>query len=116
MPGDEARTLCFFDEKIRGPAEQVRAQDIFGGIEDAWVVHDLVDPSEKQVRLVPPIALQRGARLSLMPLEAGTVTCHLCLREGRERKVVTVVTVGLDGGLGQHIGHRLTSNRTEHCR
>src|SRR5215510_6159444 len=112
MPGDEARTACFFDEKIRGPAEQVRTQDVFGSIDDAWVAHDLVDPSEKQVRLVPPIALQWSSRLRLVRLQAVTIACHLGLREGRERKVVAVAIVGLDDGIGQHFGHRLSSNRT----
>src|SRR5262245_15932351 len=116
MPGDEARTLCFFDEEIRGPAEQVRTQDVLGGIEDAWVMHDLIDPGEKQVRLVPPIALQRSSRFSLVLLQALTVACHLRWREGRDRKVVAAATVGLDGGIGQHFGHGFTSTRTEHCR
>src|SRR5262245_49745190 len=96
MPGDEARTARLLDEKIGGPAEEIRTQDVFGGIEERRMVHDLINPGEQQVRLVSPIPLQRGAGLRLMLLQALSVMRDFAGAERRDRKVKSVAAVSLD--------------------
>ena len=57
MPGYEARAVGLLNEEIRGPTEKIGAEHILGRIDDLGMVHELVDPGEKQVRLVSPVAL-----------------------------------------------------------
>src|SRR5262245_6576042 len=97
MPGDEARTSRLLDEKICGPAEEIRTKDVFGSIEDRRMVHDLIDPGEQQMRLVSPIPLQRRAGLRLMLLQALSVMHDFASAERRDRKVKSVAAVSLDG-------------------
>ena len=48
-----------------------------GGVDDLGMVDKLVHPGEEQVRLVPPVALQRCAGLTLVLLETSSVARHL---------------------------------------
>ena len=44
MPGNEGRIACFLDEKVGGPAQQVRAVKIFDGVHDVGVAHQIAQP------------------------------------------------------------------------
>ena len=59
VPGDEAGALLLLDEESRGPAEDVRADRVLDRIQDLRVMDQLVRPGEEQVRLVPPVRLDR---------------------------------------------------------
>ena len=116
MPGYEPGAVRLLDEEIRGPAEQIGPQHILGGIDDPGVVHDLVDPGEEQVRLVPPVALQRSPGRGLVPLEAAAIAGHLSGGKRRHREVVAVAAIGIERRTGKHLGHRVTSDgRPEHA-
>ena len=63
VPGDEAGAVRLLDEEVRGPAQEIGPEHVLDRVEDLGMVDQLVAPGEQQVRLVPPIALQRLAGL-----------------------------------------------------
>src|SRR5262245_8346325 len=70
------------------------------------MVHKLVDPGEKQVRLVSPVALQRRTGFCLVLLQTTAIVGDLCRGECGYREVVAVAVVGVDRGAGKLLGHR----------
>ena len=46
VPGHEPGTVGFFDEEIRRPAQEVRAEHVFRRIDDFRMVHKLINPPE----------------------------------------------------------------------
>ena len=87
MPGHEAWAFGFLDEEVRRPAQQVRTEDRFDGIENLRVVHQFVDPGEQQMRLVAEIALQRFAGIRLMRFERAAEIGDLVRRQHRTARI-----------------------------
>ena len=109
VPGHEAGAVRLLDEEVGGPAEQIGAEHILGGVDDLGMMHQLVDPGEQQVRLVPPVSLQGRAGLGLVLFEAAAIVRHLGRPKRRHGKVVAVAAIGIEGGAGKLLRHRVSS-------
>ena len=73
MPGDKARTIGLLNEKISGPAQNVWTDHIFDRIENFGVMYQCVSPSEEQMSLVSPVALEWLAGLNFISFEGCAV-------------------------------------------
>src|SRR4051812_24004257 len=106
MPGHEARTVRLLDEEVRRPAQEIGAEDVLGRIDDLRMMHKLVDPGEKKMRLVPEIALQRLTGLALVLLQALAIMRDLGRGERGNGKVVSVSAIRIEG-IGRYaLAHR----------
>src|SRR5438046_7321391 len=84
----------------------IRTDDVLDGVEDGWMVDDLVDPGEQEMRLeiVPFGEFSALGRLEL--LHGASVPPRLLGGERVDRVAEAVAVVALDLGLGQPLAHR----------
>src|SRR5439155_20865024 len=83
-----------------------RTDDVLDGVEDGWMVDDLVDPGEQEMRLeiVPFGEFSALGRLEL--LHGASVRPRLLGGERVDRVDEAVAVVALDLRLGQLLAHR----------
>src|SRR5207249_11638217 len=84
----------------------IRTDDVLDGVEDGWMVDDLVDPGEQEMRLeiVPSGEFSALGRLEL--LHGAPVPSRLLGGERVDRVDEAVAAVALDVRLGQLLAHR----------
>ena len=99
VPGNEAGVIRFLDEEVGRPAQDIGSDQVLDRIDDSRVMHELVCPGEKQMRLVAPVSLQRLARDGFVRLERLAVLLRLGGRHHAHRRVEAVAAESVDGGL-----------------
>ena len=93
VPGYERAALRFLHPKQCVPAENIRADEIFHRVQNGRSSHQLVDPGEKQMRLIAKCSPDRSALLGFKLLKLPTRRGHLALVENSDRKIVTLLAV-----------------------
>ena len=93
--GDSAKT-----------AQDVWAVKVFDRIENPWMTDEIGEPSKQEVRLVPQVAAERPACLTLEAFKAAAIAECLGVRHYADRRDKTLVTELIDLRLCQDFGHR----------
>ncbi len=97
VPGNKTWIGRFLDEEVGGPAQDVRPDQVLYRIDNLRVVHQLVGPGEEQVRLVPPVALQRLAGERLVRFERLAVSLRIGRGHDAHRRIETIALERGDG-------------------
>ena len=100
MPRHEAGISGFLDEERAAPAKNIRADHAFDRVENRGMSDQAVQPGEQKMALVAHRPLQHAVR-RLVRFEARAEHCGLRGRHHPDRRVVAVLAVVSDCGLGK---------------
>src|SRR5258706_16466719 len=90
----------------------MRPDHVLDGIEDLRLVHQLVRPSEQQMHLVAPVALQRLAGLCLVRLQRVAIAARLGGGHDADWRVEALAPEGFDSGWGHGLWHDSRHDRS----
>ena len=105
VPRHVARVAPLLDKERGAPAQDVGADDVLHGIQDAWVADQVVQPGEQQMRLVAHRPLHAGAGC-LERLESAAQCVGVRAGQHGNRGEVAVFTILPHGGFGQGLHRR----------
>ena len=105
MPGNVVGGARLLDEEVRGPAQDVGAEQILDRVQDARVPDQLGGPGEQQVHLVAGVAADRAAGRGLVGLEGAAAAPDLGVRQDAHGEVEAVPPERGDFSLRQQLGH-----------
>ena len=90
VPGNVSRVVRLFDEEARPPDQQIGAEDVFDGVEDARMADELVGPFEHHVRFVAKRRFHDQAMIEFERLDLLPVGVGLGRGKDANRKVVAI--------------------------
>ena len=97
MPGDSLSVMRHFAEEMRSPADNVGTQQVSDGINDPWVLHQLINPRKPHVCRADGVAGFAEFNIGGQdPVEESTKLTRFFLIKAVERHEITLLVVLLD--------------------